>query len=110
MIMTKKAMPRRTFLRGMGATLALPLLDAMVPAATASGQDAGQPRAPPGLRFHADGLRHHPLDSSRREDPRRAFAHPQLAGAGQAARHGDHAIWNCRTPIPARTPPPTPPS
>ncbi len=36
MIITKKALPRRTFLRGMGATLALPLLDAMVPAATAA--------------------------------------------------------------------------
>ncbi len=34
MIITKKAMPRRTFLRGMGATLALPLLESMVPAAT----------------------------------------------------------------------------
>ncbi len=34
MIITKKAMPRRTFLRGMGATMALPLLEAMVPAAT----------------------------------------------------------------------------
>src|SRR3989440_5281952 len=34
MIITKKAMPRRTFLRGMGFTLALPLLEAMVPAAT----------------------------------------------------------------------------
>ena len=32
MIITKKAMPRRTFLRGMGLTLALPLLEAMVPA------------------------------------------------------------------------------
>jgi len=32
MIITKMALPRRTFLRGMGATLALPLLDAMVPA------------------------------------------------------------------------------
>jgi uncharacterized protein DUF1552 len=32
MIIMKKALPRRTFLRGMGATLALPLLDAMVPA------------------------------------------------------------------------------
>src|SRR5213592_3994915 len=31
---TKKSMPRRTFLRGMGATMALPLLEAMVPAAT----------------------------------------------------------------------------
>ncbi len=35
MIVTKKALPRRTFLRGMGTTLALPLLDAMVPALTA---------------------------------------------------------------------------
>ena len=32
MIVTKKHLPRRTFLRGMGVTLALPLLDSMVPA------------------------------------------------------------------------------
>ena len=32
MIITKHALPRRTFLRGVGATLALPFLDAMVPA------------------------------------------------------------------------------
>lgn len=32
MIVTKKSLPRRTFLRGMGVTLALPLLDAMTPA------------------------------------------------------------------------------
>jgi hypothetical protein len=35
MIITKKALPRRTFLRGMGTVLALPLLDAMVPALSA---------------------------------------------------------------------------
>jgi hypothetical protein len=35
MIVTKMALPRRTFLRGIGATFALPLLDAMVPAMTA---------------------------------------------------------------------------
>ena len=35
MFMTKKALPRRAFLRGMGTTLALPLLDAMVPSLTA---------------------------------------------------------------------------
>ena len=35
MIVTRKALPRRTILRGLGATLALPLLDAMVPAMTA---------------------------------------------------------------------------
>jgi hypothetical protein len=34
-MITKTALPRRTFLRGIGATFALPLLDAMVPAMTA---------------------------------------------------------------------------
>jgi len=34
---TGKHLPRRTFLRGMGATVALPFLDAMVPAARAQG-------------------------------------------------------------------------
>ncbi len=41
MFLTKKALPRRTFLRGMGVTVALPLLDAMVPAATALAQTPG---------------------------------------------------------------------
>src|SRR5580704_11701028 len=36
MIVLKKALPRRTFLRGLGTTLALPLLDAMVPAMAAT--------------------------------------------------------------------------
>jgi len=35
MIITKKALSRRTVLRGMGVSLALPLLDAMVPALSA---------------------------------------------------------------------------
>jgi hypothetical protein len=35
MIITKRALQRRTFLRGMGATIALPFLDAMVPALSA---------------------------------------------------------------------------
>jgi hypothetical protein len=43
MIITKKALPRRTFLRGMGATLALPLLDAMVPSMTALAKTAANP-------------------------------------------------------------------
>jgi len=43
MFVTKKALPRRALLRGMGATLALPLLDAMVPAMTAF---AASPAAP----------------------------------------------------------------
>jgi hypothetical protein len=43
MIITKKALPRRTFLRGMGATVALPLLDAMVPSMTALAKTAAEP-------------------------------------------------------------------
>jgi uncharacterized protein DUF1552 len=43
MIITKKALPRRTFLQGMGATIALPLLDAMVPSMTALARTAAAP-------------------------------------------------------------------
>lgn len=46
MYITKKHLPRRTFLRGMGAMVALPLLDAMIPALSAQA-----PRRP--LRFGA---------------------------------------------------------
>ena len=35
MIITKKAIPRRTVLRGLGVTVALPLLDSMAPALSA---------------------------------------------------------------------------
>ena len=41
--LTRKALPRRTVLRGLGASLSLPLLDAMVPAATALGATAAKP-------------------------------------------------------------------
>ena len=43
MIVTRMALPRRTFLRGAGATLALPLLDSMVPALSALTRTAGRP-------------------------------------------------------------------
>lgn len=45
MFITKKHLPRRTFLRGVGATVALPLLDAMLPAATALANTAARPQA-----------------------------------------------------------------
>jgi hypothetical protein len=43
MIIFKKSLPRRTFLRGMGATVALPLLDAMIPSMTAFAQTPAAP-------------------------------------------------------------------
>jgi hypothetical protein len=43
MFISKMSLPRRTFLRGVGATLALPLLDAMVPALSALSTTAAAP-------------------------------------------------------------------
>jgi len=40
MFITKVALPRRTFLYGLGTTLALPFLDAMVPALAAAPKGA----------------------------------------------------------------------
>jgi len=41
--LTSKALPRRTVLRGLGATIALPFLDAMLPAASLRARAAGAP-------------------------------------------------------------------
>ena len=49
MMITRKALSRRTVLKALGATMPLPLLDAMVPALTALRQTAAQPP----LRFGA---------------------------------------------------------
>jgi hypothetical protein len=43
MIITQKALPRRTFLRGAGTALALPLLDAMIPSLTAVADSPADP-------------------------------------------------------------------
>ena len=43
MMITRIALPRRTFLRGVGATLALPLLDAMIPAGTVLAKTPANP-------------------------------------------------------------------
>ena len=43
MIVTKKSLPRRTFLRGMGVTMALPFVDAMVPALSALAKTPANP-------------------------------------------------------------------
>ena len=43
MMISKKALPRRTFLRGIGASLSLPLLDAMIPSMTALAATPAKP-------------------------------------------------------------------
>jgi len=52
MIITKKALSRRTVLRGMGAAVALPLLDAMIPAMSA----AAGPVRRLGVVYHPNGV------------------------------------------------------
>ena len=56
MIVTKKALPRRVVLRGIGATLALPLLDAMVPAFAAAAQTPAQRINRLGVVYVPNGL------------------------------------------------------
>ena len=56
MIVTKAALPRRTFLRGAGATLALPLLDAMVPAFSAQARSAARPLRRLGFIYMPNGV------------------------------------------------------
>ena len=56
MMITKRALPRRTVLRGLGATLALPLLDGMVPALTALGRTAARPVARLGVVYVPNGI------------------------------------------------------
>src|SRR3989449_7730888 len=56
MMVTKKAIARRTVLRGMGAVVALPLLDAMVPALTAAANTAAKPIRRLGVVYHPNGV------------------------------------------------------
>ena len=56
MIVTKKALPRRTVLRGIGATIALPFLDAMAPALTATARTAATPIPRLGFVYAPNGM------------------------------------------------------
>src|SRR5262245_5547259 len=56
MIITKTHLPRRTVLRGLGASLALPLLDSMVPALTALDKTAAAPIRRLGVFYVPNGM------------------------------------------------------
>ena len=56
MIITKRAIPRRTVLRGVGATVALPLLDSMVPALTAASSTAATSTQRLGVIYVPNGI------------------------------------------------------
>src|SRR5499426_1323161 len=54
-VLTKKHLSRRTFLHGVGVTMALPLLDSMIPAATVFGQTVAKPRTRFGAIYFPHG-------------------------------------------------------
>lgn len=56
MIISKRAISRRAVLRGMGVTIALPLLDAMVPALTAAQNSAAKSVRRLGVVYHPNGV------------------------------------------------------
>ena len=56
MMVTKKSLPRRTFLRGLGTTLALPLFDAMVPAFAGPATNTAKSPVRLGFVYHPTGM------------------------------------------------------
>ena len=56
MIITKRHLPRRTFLRGLGVTLALPMLDSMVPAFVGAHAKAAQVIRRLGIVYTPNGI------------------------------------------------------
>ena len=85
MIITKMALPRRTFLRGLGAALALPLLDAMVPAFSTTVRGAAKPACRSGVRLcperRRDERRRQLLDAEGHGHRLRVVADPLAARA-----------------------------
>ena len=58
MYISKRALPRRTFLRGLGTVVALPLLDAMVPALSALAVTPAKPVRRLGFVYVPNGIIH----------------------------------------------------
>jgi uncharacterized protein DUF1552 len=56
MMITKRCLPRRTFLRGVGVSLALPLLDSMVPALSALATTPARPVRRLGVVYLPNGI------------------------------------------------------
>lgn len=105
---TRKHLSRRTFLRGMGATIALPLLESMVPAQTPLSKTAANPQIRLGLCFIPHGAvmanwtpaEEGPLNLSRTLLPLEPFkdqvivlsnlAHKMAGPQGPGDNGGDH--------------------
>ena len=76
MFITRKHIPRRTFLRGAGTMLALPLLDAMVPALSAIAKTPAKPVSR--LGFHRTNTQTKVLLPARRRPRSKPVSVPRL--------------------------------
>ncbi len=97
MFITKTHLPRRTFLRGVGVTLALPLLDAMLPAQTLLKKTAAAGITAHGLRLCSARRDHGPMDA---DDGRRRLR--VLAGSEAAGTVSEQHQHRQRTGQPRR--------
>ena len=88
MFITKRSLSRRTVLKGMGATLTLPFLDAMVPAATALAKTAAQHDKTASENFLQAGIRR-PLPDIGGECPSPVVT-TNAAGTSTTRRGKDH--------------------
>jgi len=75
MFISKKHLSRRTVLRGLGAAVSLPLLDAMIPASTALAQTAAAPKPKMGFFYLPHGA---VMDRWKPAAAGRAFELPQI--------------------------------
>ena len=75
MFISKKHLSRRTVLRGLGVSISLPLLDAMIPACTASAQTAARPKPKLGFFYLPHGA---VIDRWTPAATGRAFELPQI--------------------------------
>jgi len=85
MLVTRIALPRRTFLRGMSAAVALPLLDAMVPALSAMAQTAARPVRRLGYVYIPMGM--NPAPWTPADEGRIAELSPSLASLSPFLNH-----------------------
>ena len=97
MFLTKKAIPRRTFLKSAQAALALPLLDAMIPAATAWAQTPAKPVPRLGFVFipmGCDQARWTPPGQGKLDELSPILSSAQ-AGQRSGDRHHQYAVAEC---------------
>ena len=90
MFISKQSLPRRTFLRGIGATVALPLLDAMVPALTAAARTAAAPVRRLGFIYFPNGANMFQWPSA--GDATKLELSPTLAPLAGGARRRDGVV------------------